>query len=210
MTHDRGHVNDIERRRPLAFNSSNIEVLQASPSRNEEVYPQTARSHCSSTTKVAIEAHHLAPFADQHHDSVYLGRLYEYRDRNNIISSEIPQFSYNISPEQLTMASARVAGPLGQPDIGYTPDLDKYLARVNRRKENEKLETSLPPGFPSRLDSPLVWDAEEVERTYNWTYELNAEELEDIERGLRHFRCKCPVPWLSTFIDNILKHLISH
>lgn len=88
------------------------------------------------------------------------------------------------------MATAQVVSPPGQPDIGYTPDLDKYLARVKYRKEHEKLDTSLPPGFPAKLDSDLVWDGAEVEEKYDWTYELNAEELEDIENALRHFKCK--------------------
>jgi len=89
------------------------------------------------------------------------------------------------------MAAVRIAGPPGQPDIGYTPDLDKYLARVKRRKEYEKLDTSLPPGFPASLDSDLVWDGAEIQEKYNWTYELDAEELEDIENALRHFKCEC-------------------
>lgn len=88
------------------------------------------------------------------------------------------------------MASVRVAGPSGQPDIGYTPDPDKYLARVQRRLATERLERSLPEGFPTRLESDLVWDAQKVEGSYNWTYELNAAELEDIEKGLKHFQCE--------------------
>jgi len=88
------------------------------------------------------------------------------------------------------MAAVDIAGPPGQPDIGYTPDLDKYLARVQQRLATEKLEKTLPTGFPTKLQSDLVWDAQKIESSYNWTYELNAEELEDIENGLKHFQCK--------------------
>jgi hypothetical protein len=94
------------------------------------------------------------------------------------------------------MAAAQVlrAGPLGQPDIGYTPDVDKYLARVKWRKESEKLESSLPEGFPSELHSDLVWEEQNVGEKFNWSYELNAVEIEEIEGALKHFKCLSSTP----------------
>lgn len=80
-------------------------------------------------------------------------------------------------------------GPVGQPDIDYAPNLDKYLARVKRRTENEELNRSLPSGFPSRLNSPLVWDGADITSKYDWTYELGEDELEEIEAALKHFKC---------------------
>jgi hypothetical protein len=90
------------------------------------------------------------------------------------------------------MAAAAVLrpGPPGQPDIDYTPNLDKYHARVKRRQETEKLEKSLPDGFPRQLQSNLVWDATDIKSRYNWTYELNKQEIEEIEEALTHFTCK--------------------
>lgn len=89
------------------------------------------------------------------------------------------------------MAAVQVVGPRGQPDIGYTPDPDKYLARVQRRLATEKLERTLPDGFPAKLNSDLVWDTQKVDSSYNWTYELSEAELADIENGLKHFQCEC-------------------
>lgn len=80
-------------------------------------------------------------------------------------------------------------GPIGQPDIDYAPNLEKYQARVKRRTESEQLATSLPQGFPSRLDSPLVWDGADITTKYNWVYELNEDEVAEIEAALRHFKC---------------------
>lgn len=80
-------------------------------------------------------------------------------------------------------------GPVGQPDIGYAPDLDKYLARVQRRQKTEKLESSLPAGFPTKLESDLVWDGSTIGEKYNWTYELNETEVQEIEAALTHFKC---------------------
>lgn len=81
-------------------------------------------------------------------------------------------------------------GPIGQPDIDYAPNLDKYRARVKRRTENEALESTLPPDFPSQLDSPLVWDGATVGSTFNWVHELNDVETDEIERALEHFKCR--------------------
>ena len=74
------------------------------------------------------------------------------------------------------------------PDIGYTPNLDKYLLRVQRRQQNEHLAKDLPAGFPARLSSDLVWD-NTIGETYDWTYELNEAELLEIEDALKHFQC---------------------
>lgn len=82
------------------------------------------------------------------------------------------------------------ARPLGQPDIDYAPDLDKYLARVARRQKSEQLGTELPPGFPKQLESDLVWNGADVAEKYNFVYELNAEELQEIEEALVYFKCK--------------------
>lgn len=89
------------------------------------------------------------------------------------------------------MATAQVlrTGPAGQPDIGYAPDLDKYLARVAHRKATEELPSQLPEGFPRKLKSELVWDGSTIGDQYNFVYEVNAEELEEIEDALKHFKC---------------------
>ena len=89
------------------------------------------------------------------------------------------------------MAAAAVLrpGPPGQPDIDYSPNIDKYLARVKRRQETEKFEKSLPDGFPQKLQSNLVWDGTDIQSRYNWTYELNEEEVKEIEDALTYFKC---------------------
>jgi len=79
-------------------------------------------------------------------------------------------------------------GPVGQPDIEYTPDHDKYLARVKFRHENEKLDKTLPPGFPSKLDSELVWDGNDLAERYDWNYQLTLDDITEIESALRHFK----------------------
>lgn len=67
------------------------------------------------------------------------------------VSSHAP---FDIS--NMAIAQVLHSSPAGQPDIGYTPDYDKYLARVQKRLATEKLDKSLPQGFPQKLESDLV------------------------------------------------------
>lgn len=73
-----------------------------------------------------------------------------------------------------------------QPDIEYAPNIDKWHTRTQWRLANETLPTELPPGFPRKLESDLVWEGQ---IDYNWVYELNKDELEEIEQALVHFKC---------------------
>lgn len=85
---------------------------------------------------------------------------------------------------------ANVTAPLPvRPDISYTPDLAKYQVRIKRRHALEKLETSLPEGFPAQLESKLVWEGQSLAESYNWNYELTGSDIEEIEAALHHFQC---------------------
>lgn len=80
-------------------------------------------------------------------------------------------------------------GPPGQPDIDYTPNLDNYLARIKRRQEQEKLEKTLPQGFPLKLESKLVWDGNTLGESYDWNYILTDADKKEIDEALQHFKC---------------------
>jgi hypothetical protein len=89
------------------------------------------------------------------------------------------------------MAAVQTSRPTGQPDIDYAPDLDKYLARTQRRLQKEPLHLQpLPEGFPKTLVSDFVWEGKDLEKTYQWVYELNEQEISEIEEALSHFTCK--------------------
>lgn len=94
-----------------------------------------------------------------------------------------------------------------QPDIQYAPDFDKWRARTESRLQNEKLRTDLPPGFPEKLESDFVWDGDTLPGKYDWVYELNESELDEIERALSHFKCKPTCPNGS---DNACSHPPTH
>ncbi|KAH8724763.1 hypothetical protein GQ44DRAFT_682710 [Phaeosphaeriaceae sp. PMI808] len=75
-----------------------------------------------------------------------------------------------------------------QPDISYAPDYEKYLKRVQRRLEAEKLNQTLPDGFPANLKSDLVWDKTDIGDRYNWSYELTRSDVDELEGALLHFK----------------------
>ncbi|GAB1205260.1 hypothetical protein APSETT445_003933 [Aspergillus pseudonomiae] len=79
---------------------------------------------------------------------------------------------------------------LVQPDIEYHPDYEKYTARAARRKATEQLPTTLPDGFPQKLESPLVWEGKDVEKRDDWIYKLNDAQREEIDAALKSFQAQ--------------------
>lgn len=77
-----------------------------------------------------------------------------------------------------------------QPDIGYHPDVEKYLARSKRRlAENPDLpNVALPPGFPQRVGGPIVWKGADWRGEEQWVYRLDGSELKEIDDALQHFK----------------------
>lgn len=86
------------------------------------------------------------------------------------------------------MGSIDVGERVQQPDIDYSPDWHKYQERVKRRLQSERLSQTLPPGFSHQLRSDLVWQGENLHETYDWTYVLNKDDLEELDAALRHFK----------------------
>ena len=82
-----------------------------------------------------------------------------------------------------------------QPDIDYKPDFKKYKARAEARWQNESLEgASLPPGFPQRLKSKLVWQGKALSAEYDWTHVLSEQDVDELESALTHFKCQLFMP----------------
>ncbi|CAK7237948.1 hypothetical protein SBRCBS47491_010217 [Sporothrix bragantina] len=87
------------------------------------------------------------------------------------------------------MTAVLSRGPPGQPDIGYSPDWDKYTARTQHRVASEKLSQELPAGFPKKLDLELVWNPKSLETSgYNWNYVLTDDDIAELEAALAHFK----------------------
>lgn len=77
-----------------------------------------------------------------------------------------------------------------QPDISYHPDVENWHNRTARRlAEDPSLpKTALPEGFPKKLDSPLVWQGSDWKNEQEWVYNLNTEQLKEIDDAVKHFK----------------------
>lgn len=91
-----------------------------------------------------------------------------------------------------TLQPTFAAGPVGQPDIAYAPNWDTYQARAKRHVDDEKRAKSLPDGFPTKLESELVWDGATVSDTYQWWYRLTESDIVEIDSALKHFKSEPP------------------
>lgn len=93
----------------------------------------------------------------------------------------------------VTDATPAAAAPPGQPDIAYAPDYQKWQARAAWRLASEDLPKTVPEGFPNQLSGDLVWEGDKLAETYDWTYVLSEDQLAEIDRAKKHFKCLTPL-----------------
>ncbi|KAL0631035.1 hypothetical protein Q9L58_010111 [Maublancomyces gigas] len=74
-----------------------------------------------------------------------------------------------------------------QPDISYHPDLQNYNARTKRRLQAESLAQVLPQGFPRRLESPLVWEADDF-KLDEWVVVLSDSDILEVDSAIEKFK----------------------
>lgn len=91
------------------------------------------------------------------------------------------------------MATVTITRPV-QPDIQYAPNRQKWQSRVARRSQEPDLPKTLPEGLPAQFNSDLVWEGETLASQYDWTYVLTPEQLDELDEGLTHFKCKIREP----------------
>ncbi|KAI1136428.1 Clavaminate synthase-like protein [Hypoxylon sp. FL0543] len=87
-----------------------------------------------------------------------------------------------------TYVTPPALAPPGQPDISYAPDFGKYQARREKRTNSEGLPKELPKGLPQQLTGKLVWEGDSLADTYNWTYVLDPNQLDEIDLAVEHFK----------------------
>jgi hypothetical protein len=71
--------------------------------------------------------------------------------------------------------------------ITFCPVYEDYLARAQYRLENEKLNNTLPKGYPLQLKSALVWEGKDL-KDEDWVVTLTKEEINEIEEATTHFQ----------------------
>lgn len=76
-----------------------------------------------------------------------------------------------------------------QPNIEYHPNKEKWKARTALRLAQDPSlpKSALPEGFPTPLESPLVWEGKDWKDESEWVYNLTPEHLKEIDDAVHHF-----------------------
>ncbi|KAJ3759723.1 hypothetical protein EV360DRAFT_41322 [Lentinula raphanica] len=122
----------------------------------------------------------------------------------------------------MTYTLTETIAPATQPDISYHPDETKYKQRTARRlAENPSLpKARLPPGFPSKVEGPIVWEGQDWTSEDQWVFHLTPDQLQEIDNGLAHFKAldkplgyisreTFPLPTLSPVLESLAHELYS-
>lgn len=73
-------------------------------------------------------------------------------------------------------------------DIGYAFDERKYAERTAGRLRAGGLPTSVPAGWPTALQGPLVWTGSDFPDESVFVYDLTDGDKEEIANALSHFK----------------------
>ena len=103
-----------------------------------------------------------------------------------------PKFKSWVSQEALDAAQHTPLYP-SLSRIGYSPDLDLYLARVEsatKRLQERGGASTLPKGWPKVLQGSMVWSGSELQKSNQWVYNLSSTDITEIQSGLAHCKGK--------------------
>ncbi|KAF5379909.1 hypothetical protein D9757_007223 [Collybiopsis confluens] len=122
----------------------------------------------------------------------------------------------------MSSTQTETISPAALPDISYHPDETKYKRRTARRlAENPDLpNTALPPGYPSKIEGPIVWEGKDWTSEDQWVFHLSSEQLQEIDGALAHFKTldksmgyiskeTFPLPTLSAILESLAHELYS-
>lgn len=74
------------------------------------------------------------------------------------------------------------------PNIDWVPSFENYMARVDRLSKSHARTTTLPPGFPERIEAPRTWTGHEISEEKSYIYVLSEDEVNEIEEALGYFK----------------------
>lgn len=75
-------------------------------------------------------------------------------------------------------------------DIEYEIDEQKYLARSKARMAAGGLPTEVPPGWPQKLEGPLVWSSNDFPNEDEYVYTLTDDDKTELLYALHSFKSK--------------------
>lgn len=95
---------------------------------------------------------------------------------------------FNIDAYRVQQARAEANKPYA--DISYTVDEKKYRDRAAARVRAGGLPPSVPAGWPTELQGPLVWSVDDFEKEEEYVYNLTEADKTEILEALAIFKCE--------------------
>jgi hypothetical protein len=101
-----------------------------------------------------------------------------------------PYYSPNIQEQFESETRPPPLPDPGQPyaKIDYAFDKTLYAARREARLSAGGLESDVPPGWPKKLEGPLIWTSSDFPSQDAYTYYLTEQDREEIREALSHFK----------------------
>ncbi|WPJ65199.1 hypothetical protein SMAC4_13891 [Sordaria macrospora] len=93
---------------------------------------------------------------------------------------------FNIDAYRVQQAKAEVNKPYS--DISYTVNEKKYRDRAAARVRAGCLPTSVPAGWPTKLQGPLVWTVDDFEKEDEYVYHLTPADKMEVLEALSIFK----------------------
>ncbi|RPA96220.1 Clavaminate synthase-like protein [Choiromyces venosus 120613-1] len=84
------------------------------------------------------------------------------------------------------MSTTTLTETAKQPDITYHPDPISYAERTKRILAKNPPQV-LPPGFPSKLESELVWERKDF-KDGEWIYHLTEADVEEVRSAVEQYK----------------------
>ena len=74
--------------------------------------------------------------------------------------------------------------------ISWIPDVEKHEERKRIYEAGPKPDDSLPDGWPTLLQGPLVWNSEQITMDSSYIYELSDADIKELQDALSHIKGK--------------------
>ncbi|KOC13077.1 hypothetical protein AFLA70_102g003010 [Aspergillus flavus AF70] len=114
----------------------------------------------------------------------------------------------------------------GIQQVSYHLNRNDYHSRIFNHAQRRSIGTSLPPGFPKRLESKMAWEAKDISLDHAlgggtpYLLILQGPQLAEIDAALKHFQCLAqpmealnpstfPLPGLSLILRSVSSNLHS-
>jgi hypothetical protein len=109
--------------------------------------------------------------------------------RKRYLDEETSKYLTNLRREAAVPLNLDTLLDVPGPDIQWNPSFATYQQRVSAlSKLRTDRPTSVPAGFPAKVDAPWMWDGSEFSDENEFVFHLGEEDIDEIEQALSSFK----------------------